>query len=621
MFKDLALPLIAEGIKVIPVQPLGKRTYLKGGPERGTLDPKQIETWDKENPAYNCGILGTLDGCCIFDCDQKGLVSQIEKETGQKMPRTFTVKSANKGAAHLVFRQTDRSRALGNKTHRAGELRGDNEYTVGPGSTIICDDGAQRTYELFRDNPPAPFPDFLADWILANLGAKKDAATGEVDQDAYTRLRKAYLLSLNPENMFGLPDLTITSLHPTLVSLAGLLHDGERSEEDVCGILERVALEYGHREPRGPKEIEGIVSHVFTKTPVDFELFDLPPSWTDGLKVFGTEAELVESKKIYALSWESLFHTYYETMHAPPLSFAIDHFLQEAGVTMLGALPGHGKTLVALEMVKSMLEGGALFGHFAVPKLSSKVLYLIPESGLAPFVARLKLARLTDHIRDKKLFYRTLSKDNQILALDDPRLREACEGADVFLDTAVRFMDGDENAASEQRIFAQNLFTLLRCNARTVTGLHHSPKAFQKAEYMSLENVLRGSGDIGAMICACWGLYLTDKAKTQIWVENVKARDFLPCDPLVIEGRPYLGLTGSFKMVDCPGVAGLLVDRKPARGRPETPEKEQKMPKILELHGAGKSTREIATEVGVPQKTVSNWLGEEDRKSSVIIKS
>ena len=34
-------------------------------------------------------------------------------------------------------------------------------------------------------------------------------------------------------------------------------------------------------------------------------------------------------------------------------------------------------------------------------------------------------------------------------------------GADVFLDTVVRFSEGDENSAEAQRVFADNLFWLL----------------------------------------------------------------------------------------------------------------------------------------------------------------
>ena len=39
---------------------------------------------------------------------------------------------------------------------------------------------------------------------------------------------------------------------------------------------------------------------------------------------------------------------------------------------------------------------------------------------------------------------------------------------------------------------------------------HHSSKAFEMQTYMSLENVLRGSGDIGALCATCWGVKQVD---------------------------------------------------------------------------------------------------------------
>lgn len=624
-FKDLALPLAVRGIPVIPVQPLSKTTYITGGEERGTTEVEKILAWDQENPDYNVGCLGTLAGVTILDCDEPGLVARIQKETGKKLPKTFAVKAIN-GGGHLYFRQTDASRRVANKVGEGVfELRGANLYVVGPGSRVQDDKGNLGQYRVVCDAPIADFPDWLEQWILQNSSSKKGAATGEVDQDSYVRLRKSYQQNLNPEDMLGLENLTIESLHPTLHSLACLLHDGRRTEDEVADVLERLAAEYGHREARGRQEIDSIVEHAFKKEPCEFTLDESHPAlaaFTRGLRIFATQAELnayVEQAR--ETSWRALFHTRAEADSAPPITFAIEKFLQEDGITMLGALPGHNKTNVALAMVRALLEGSPLFNHFGVPRPSERVVYLIPESGLTPFVSRLKTFKLMDYIGDR-LFFRTFSaKDDEILKLDDERLREACEGADVFLDTAVRFMDGDENAVMDQKIFARNLFTLLRTGARTVTGLHHAPKSFEKLDYMSLENILRGSGDLGAMLCACWGLRQVDNQRNRVFIENVKARDFLACEPFIIEGRPHLDVDGYFKLTDSPGIAGSLNQNKPKRegaprsGRPDNPDKLEKMTRIRELHADGKSSREIATEVGVSFKTVCRWLVEDGQSA------
>jgi hypothetical protein len=322
--------------------------------------------------------------------------------------------------------------------------------------------------------------------------------------------------------------------------------------------------------------------------------------------------DLLSAKDLLCEQWKSLFHTYDEIENAPAARFAIEGFLQEEGITLIGGLAGHGKTLCMLAMVRALLEGGKLFHHFAVSKPAERVIYLIPEAGLGPFAARLKTFRLEQYVRDGRLFCRTLSAKGQ-LALTDPRLLEAAQGADVFLDTAIRFMTGDENSAAEQKVFADTLFGLQRAGARTITGAHHSPKSFGKDTFMTLENVLRGSGDIGAMLSTCWGLSQIDAASNRIFVQNVKARDFLPCEPFIIEGRPSIDESGYFELTDPPGFAGSLSENKKSErhgGRPESPDKQQKITQARQMKADGASYMEIALKLGVSKSTAAAWLSQ-----------
>lgn len=310
-------------------------------------------------------------------------------------------------------------------------------------------------------------------------------------------------------------------------------------------------------------------------------------------------------------AWRSLFHSYDEVMNAPPVRFAIEGFLQEEGVTLIGGLAGHGKTLCMLAMARALLEGGKLFHRFPVNQAAERVIYLIPEAGLGPFSARLKTFHLEEFIRNERLFCRTLSAQGP-LSLSDPQLLAAVKGADVFLDTAIRFMEGDENGA-EQRKFAETLFNLQRAGARTITGAHHSPKSFGKDSFMTLENVLRGSGDIGAMLVTCWGLVQIDPASNRIFVQNVKPRDFQPCEPFIIQGRPSINDTGYFELTEPPGFAGNLADHKDRKpGRPGCPDKNEKFTQAVRLKQQGKSLREIAEELGIPKSTVSDWFKKDE---------
>jgi hypothetical protein len=328
------------------------------------------------------------------------------------------------------------------------------------------------------------------------------------------------------------------------------------------------------------------------------------------------EAPLLEIRKSIggaSTTWRSLFHTYDEFLNAPPLVFAIGGIVQEQGVTLIGGLAGHAKTLFMLDMVSAMLNGYWLFDHFAVPRLSNKVLYLVPESSIGPFWTRLKLFRLEDHVRADRLLVRTLSSQEQIEGLSDPRILKAAEGADIYLDTAVRFMAGTENDVEPSRIFAASLFSLLAAGARSIIGAHHSPKSFETQDRMTLEGVLRGSGDIGAMLATAWGVRQIDPRSNRVFVANLKARDFEPCEPFIIEGRPHLDEGGHFKLVAKPGEAGELRDHLQARaGKRASAGKEEKIAQAYQLRAQGKNFEQIASAVGVAKGTISKWLKSHD---------
>ena len=144
-------------------------------------------------------------------------------------------------------------------------------------------------------------------------------------------------------------------------------------------------------------------------------------------------------------------------------------------------------------------------------------------------------------------------------AIPDPRILAAARDSHIVLDTAIRFgAEGDENAAvTKQRGLATDIFALLGAGARSVIGAHHSPKPFAHANVMHLENVLRGSGDIGAMLSTAWGIKQIDRDRNVIHVENVKARDFEPPLPFQIIGRPFIDRSEDLALFKRPGTVGF----------------------------------------------------------------
>jgi hypothetical protein len=168
---------------------------------------------------------------------------------------------------------------------------------------------------------------------------------------------------------------------------------------------------------------------------------------------------------------------------------------------------------------------------------------------------------------------RTLSKGAPP-SLSDPRILYAAKGGHVILDTAIRFnTEGEENAANDnQRGLATDVFRLLEAGARSVLSAHHSPKNFAMQNVMTLENVLRGTGDIGAMLTTAWGIKQLDAARNIIHIENIKPRDFQPSGPFELVGRPWIDSEGDFRLYKHPNECGSLMDeQQPERDKGGAP--------------------------------------------------
>jgi putative DNA primase/helicase len=167
-FKDIAMPLAARAIPVIPIPSRQKGANLKGWQNLATTDSKQIEKWNAEDSQQNVGAVAKLDGFWMLDCDVPDLPQTIEKETGEVFPRTFSVKSSK--GLHFYFKHTFTSRSL-KKTIQLKDEQGNvlcdvkvhNGYVVGPGS--IHPTGAR--YEVVNDAEITDAPNWLVSWIKA----------------------------------------------------------------------------------------------------------------------------------------------------------------------------------------------------------------------------------------------------------------------------------------------------------------------------------------------------------------------------------------------------------------------------------------------------------------------
>jgi AAA domain len=269
-----------------------------------------------------------------------------------------------------------------------------------------------------------------------------------------------------------------------------------------------------------------------------------------------------------------LFHSYEQMKNAPLADFIIQDFLQAQAATLIAALASHGKTWLLIEMARALLTGDLFCGHFKVLKPATRVIYLIPEITVGAAYARFNKFGLDEFLKSGQLLLSTLSIGKRI-TLRDPQLLERCKDADIILDTLPRFRESDanESEATGNQKLAEQIFDLQAAGARSVTAAQHSPKAFEKETFMTLENVVRGSGDIGAMVATAWGLRRVtapdDQTRCLVYVQNVKPRDFVPPEPFLLCLRPDIDKDGKIGMEKEPGKCGSMEEEKNVVGGPD----------------------------------------------------
>jgi hypothetical protein len=311
--------------------------------------------------------------------------------------------------------------------------------------------------------------------------------------------------------------------------------------------------------------------------------------------------------------YTSRFLTAEDIKNARPPEFLIREFLQTEGITLVGGLSTHGKSWMLLLIVKALLDPACkkLFGHFPIDQRPARVIYITPEVTPGGLKGRLTALDLLRYVETGQLLVQAMT--GSPLRLTDAELLMAARDAVVVLDPAIRFFEGEEQSNTDVHNFLSvPLFALLQHGAKCIVLAHHAPKAFDVAKHMSLENVLRGAGDIGAMLSGAWGVKkVADPEKLRIHVENLKPRDFTPPLPFELEGQPWVD--GQLHMVLRPGECPSLAEQTATArklGRPLSNAKQERIDLIEQLMKAGKTTEQIVQTVhstfvsGIKESTI-----------------
>jgi Bifunctional DNA primase/polymerase, N-terminal/AAA domain/Primase C terminal 1 (PriCT-1) len=483
-FLDIALANVARGFRVFPCKPRDKKPLTAHGFKDASSDTEQITAWWTKQPSANVAIACGASGLTVVDIDH-GLTDLDSFKAWREaagLPDTYTVRTGRRPdfGVQMYFRGTMPDVGLFELGGCSGQIKSLGGYVMAAGSVHP----SGETYQEISSAEIADLPE-----VVRNLRTAKSLTAA---RERGTKIRQG------------------EGQHAWLTSVAG----GLRNKGIERDALEAALIPINESELDPPLPSED-VSHIAESV----SRYDVPAP--DPAVVLGQPKKPVQ-----------LFHSRDEAEHAPNISFAVDGFLQNEGITGLSAPPGQRKTIILLNVVRSLLTGEPLFGKFKVLEHAQRIIYLTPEVSLSPFVSRLRQFGLMDYVGGRCLF-RTLSAQGK-LALYAPELLEAVRGAHVILDTVPRFVEGDENDAEDIRQLGENLFAVLQAGARSVIGAFHMPKGAKKNDYFDLETCVRGSGDLGALLSACWGTRLQDEKDVYhcpSYMECVKQRDFEACAP------------------------------------------------------------------------------------------
>jgi P4 family phage/plasmid primase-like protien len=150
------------GIAVVPTYKGLRHPALANWQEMATTDKSKLADWEKIYTDYNYCCVAKEEGVMILDIDN---LQACKAADLPPVPKTLTVKSPK--GYHLYFRQTDASRALGNRDVKVGEdkileVKSHNKAVAAPGA--VREDG--KTYVIHRDLPLTELPQEWIEWII-----------------------------------------------------------------------------------------------------------------------------------------------------------------------------------------------------------------------------------------------------------------------------------------------------------------------------------------------------------------------------------------------------------------------------------------------------------------------
>jgi Bifunctional DNA primase/polymerase, N-terminal/AAA domain len=535
-FLEIALSHAALGLYVFPVAK-DKSTRTAHGFKDASIDPEQIRAWWTKLPSANPGFAPGASGIAVVDIDHglADVASFIAWRDRNGIPATYTVRSGSRPEfkVHLYFKGAMPDVGMWELDGCSGQVKSLGGYVLAAGSEALHGEK--------HDKPGAPYE--VIDGLLGVFAPTPDVVR---------QLRKPAPAPSNnsqvPKTAWSLP------VHAGENRTGFLLEQTGAMRNLGCG-----------KDAIFARMIELNDDPEIIADPVDGERLESTAANCARFPVPEAEPKILigqASEKKVVTDWRERYHTFDEMDKAPKPTFLIDGFLQKDVIAAIAAPVGQRKTLIAANVTHALLTGAPLFDHFTVTQQPTRVLYLCPEMGLLSFTDRLRKLGLLLYV-GKTLFCRTMNSEGK-LALAE-LTSEELDGAVLIVDTAVRFIQGDENSSEDMRVLAEDCFRLMKAGAASVLVLFHSPKGTKDVSELTLENAMRGSGELGAFVSSCWATRLQnpdEPYQSASYLKNVKQRDF--------ESKPFEIMSGPdcrLHIVEEPNKTVVLSRHSPNKNR------------------------------------------------------
>ena len=223
----------------------------------------------------------------------------------------------------------------------------------------------------------------------------------------------------------------------------------------------------------------------------------------------------------------------------PDPRFLIDNVLIEGTLTLLGSYTGKGKTLLALSLMRSVLDGFHWLGKYKVNR-TGPVLLINEES--PDSVLKVYTTKIPEDAPFYALHFEQVRIDR---TTDQVALEEVIRAINpvlVVIDSLIRVHGHEEDSAVEMAQVIGQLRKYANTGI-TILLLHHHNKGTGP-----LETRARGSSDIPAGVDLELALY---EKREQLILQSVKSR-FKPFEPVILEifdddGVPDFKLAQSVK--------------------------------------------------------------------------